>query len=140
MSDARGGRRGASTAREALSWMTWGDRALVVVLIAVSVGAILAAPKARGGAVAQVRVQGREAARLSLAEEGRATVTGPLGETEIAVEKGAARIVRAPCRRKVCIRMGAASRTGQVLVCVPNEVVVEVDGGGEEVEFDAILR
>jgi hypothetical protein len=35
--------------------------------------------------------------------------------------------------------MGAVSRAGQVIVCVPNDVVVEVEGAGEG-GFDAILR
>jgi hypothetical protein len=134
--EARGVLRAA---RELLSTTTWGDRALVVALLALGMaGALLAPPAARGAAVV-VRVAGREVARAPLAREARVVAEGRLGPTEISVRDDAARIVAAPCGGKACIRMGAVSRAGQVIVCVPNDVVVEVEGAGEG-GFDAILR
>ena len=135
--DASG--RRASPLRAALASTTWGDRALVLALVAGSLAAILAARPAGRGATALVRVRGREVARLSLGEARSTTVRGRIGDAEIVVTRGEVRILRAPCRRKVCVRTGAVSRSGQVIVCVPNDLVVEV-AGGEESPFDAILR
>ncbi len=125
--------------RSALAATTWGDRVLVALLLAASLaGVALAGPSPRA-TTATVRVGGREAARLALATDRTLAVRGPLGETEIVVEGGAARVVASPCRRKVCVRMGRAARRGDLLVCVPNRVVVEVDGS-ETGALDAILR
>ncbi len=125
--------------RAALAATTRGDRALVALLLAASLAGIaLAGPPPRA-TTATVRVDGQPAARLALATDRRLAVRGPLGDTEIVVEGDAARIVASPCRRKVCVRMGRASRGGDVLVCAPNRVVVEVDGG-EAGGLDAILR
>ena len=76
-----------------------------------------------------------------LAESRHVRVHGPLGETEIAIEDGAARIVASPCARKLCVRMGAARRAGQTIVCVPNKVIVRIEGerAGSD-EIDAILH
>jgi hypothetical protein len=130
---ARAGRPSPLTAT------TWGDRALVVLLAAASLAGIALAGPSPAATTATVRVDGRVAARLPLAADRRLAVRGPLGETEIVVERGAARIVASPCRRKVCVGMGRAARRGDLLVCVPNHVVVEVDGR-EPGAPDAILR
>lgn len=126
-------------ARDLLSWTTWGDRILVVALLLVGTAGVFLVPPAPRGATASVRVTGREVARLSLSEANRVTVSGPFGATEIEVRERAVRVVGAPCRGKACIRMGGASRSGQVIVCVPNEVVIEVEGADPD-GFDAILR
>lgn len=69
-------------------------------------------------------------------EDRRVTVSGPLGETIIEIHDDRARIVRSPCRRKICIRAGWLTAAGDVAACVPNRVSVALLGA--DPRFDAI--
>ncbi len=55
-------------------------------------------------------------------------VKGPLGLTEIEVKKGRARIVRSPCKNKVCIKSGYIRYADRLAACIPNRVVVRIVG------------
>jgi hypothetical protein len=131
----------ARAARELAAQTTWADRALILLLLAgAAAGIVFARPRAPG-AQAVVTVAGTERARLDLAVARSYRAAGPLGETEIVVEEGAARIAASPCRGKICIRMGRARRAGQLLVCVPNRVTVRIAGTPAAADdVDAILR
>jgi hypothetical protein len=77
---------------------------------------------------------------LSLGENTRATAAGPLGETEIIVENGAVRIGKSPCPHHYCQRMGSINRKGEILVCVPNRIVVSITGGSEQDSLDGVTQ
>ncbi|MDR2789051.1 MAG: NusG domain II-containing protein [Candidatus Accumulibacter sp.] len=78
---------------------------------------------------AVVRRGGEVFAELELSRSRRIEVPGPLGTTVVAVEKGRVRVVSDPGAHQYCVRQGWLERTGQIAVCAPNEVSVEVAGG-----------
>jgi len=53
---------------------------------------------------------------------------GPLGVTDIVIEHGTVRVVDSPCPTKVCVHTGAVDRTGAQIACLPNRVLVTVEG------------
>jgi hypothetical protein len=55
-------------------------------------------------------------------------IQGPKGETLVRVEKDKIWVVSSPCPQKICSRMGKINRPGQILVCVPNRLVVRIQG------------
>ncbi|RKX94799.1 MAG: hypothetical protein DRP84_06110 [Spirochaetes bacterium] len=65
-------------------------------------------------------------------------VKGPLGDTIVVIEDGKAWIEYSPCREKICMKMGKISRVGQQVVCVPNRVLVEIEGRNGDI--DAVSR
>jgi hypothetical protein len=65
------------------------------------------------------------------------SVAGPLGETRIEIRDKAVRIEDSPCANKTCIASGAISRPGQWLACLPNQVIVRIEGGSEDEGVDA---
>ena len=75
-----------------------------------------------------VKVNQKEVARLPLATDQTTYVKGPLGLTEVEVKKGQARIVRSPCKNKVCIKSGYIRYADRLAVCIPNRVVVRIVG------------
>ena len=75
-----------------------------------------------------VKVNQKEVARLPLATDQTTHVKGPLGLTEVEVKKGQARIVRSPCKNKVCIKSGYIRYADRLAVCIPNRVVVRIVG------------
>ena len=59
-------------------------------------------------------------------------VSGPLGTTKIAIKDGLARIVDSPCENKTCIIQGAVHKPGQFVACLPNAVIVTVEGSNKQ--------
>jgi hypothetical protein len=103
--------------------------AVVLAALAALVAALLA-PKAAGGrpARADVEVSGRAAATLDLTRDGESEVVGPLGATRIEVRGGRVRVLSSPCSRQACRHGGWIGSAGEMLVCLPNEVVVRFPG------------
>ena len=80
------------------------------------------------GQTVSVFVDGRQTHHLSLKDVRQIHVRGPAGVTTIHVENGYAWIDEAPCPQKICMRMGKISRTGEMVVCVPNRILLKIDG------------
>lgn len=77
---------------------------------------------------------------VDLSEPVVVEVAGRLGVTRVAVGDGMARVVSSPCANRLCIRMGAARRPGDVIVCVPNGVVIAVEGVEKSAAVDAVAQ
>ena len=75
-----------------------------------------------------VTVNQKETIRLSLNADQTTHVKGPLGLTEVEIKKGQARIVRSPCKNKVCIKSGYIRYADRLTACIPNRVVVRIVG------------
>lgn len=63
---------------------------------------------------------------LPLNEDARVTVTGDLGTNVIEVADGRVRCVESDCANQVCTDTGWVSSPGQMIVCLPHRLVVEV--------------
>jgi hypothetical protein len=83
-----------------------------------------------------VRSRGDVFAELELARDRRIAVPGPIGTTVVAVEKGRARVVSDPGPRQYCVRQGWLERAGQIAICAPNEISVEI--AGSEKTYDSL--
>jgi hypothetical protein len=75
-----------------------------------------------------IRSSGKVFAELPLATKQTVSVPGPLGTTVIAVDRGRARVERDPSPRQYCVKQGWLARAGEVAVCLPNQVSVELAG------------
>jgi hypothetical protein len=108
--------------------MTGADRALAAALVLASF-----APWFAGGRAvpseAIVEVGRTPVARIPLAEDARIPVAGALGPVEVEVRHGAVRVVRSGCPGQVCVSMGWKRRSGDLIACVPNGVIVRLSGG-----------
>lgn len=106
----------------------WGDIALILLLLAGSVGVTLATASRPEGSRAVVTVDGKRAAVLPIGVPGRVEVEGPLGVTVVESDAEGVHIVSSPCPNKICVHMGHARVNGQTILCVPNHVAVRVEG------------
>ena len=84
---------------------------------------------AGSGAAAVVSVDGEVVGRYPLNRDG----TFPLnnGSNILVVENGEAWVSEANCPDKVCMGMGKISRNGEFIACLPNRLIVVVEGGEE---------
>ena len=55
-------------------------------------------------------------------------VPGPLGTSIITIEKRRARISSDPGPRQYCVRQGWLQQAGEIALCLPNQVSVELTG------------
>ena len=76
-----------------------------------------------------IRSGGKIFREAPLSRDQRIEVPGPLGTSIVTIEKGRARIASDPSPRQYCVRQGWLQQAGEVAVCLPNEVSVELVGG-----------
>jgi hypothetical protein len=55
-------------------------------------------------------------------------IPGPLGETKVRVENKRVWIEDAPCPNRLCMRQGKISRPGESIICIPNRIVITIEG------------
>ncbi|MDD2743684.1 MAG: NusG domain II-containing protein [Rhodocyclaceae bacterium] len=75
-----------------------------------------------------VRQNGQIFANLDLRAKRQLAVPGPLGQTLIAIEPGRARVVSDPGPRQYCVRQGWLMRPGEIAICAPNRVSLQITG------------
>jgi len=83
------------------------------------------------GEKAVVRRGGEVVAELDLARSRSIDVVGALGVTTLAVDKKRVRVVKDPGLHQYCVRQGWLSRAGEIAICAPNQISVQVVGGKE---------
>lgn len=75
-----------------------------------------------------VRQNGQVFADVDLRTRRQLEVPGPLGQTLIAIEPGRARVISDPGPRQYCVRQGWLLRPGEIAICAPNRVSVQITG------------
>lgn len=75
-------------------------------------------------------------ATLSLNQHRIMNISGPLGDSRIIIDHGRVRFERSPCTNQYCVHQGWLSHAGQVAICLPNRVSLELLGG--EKAYDSL--
>lgn len=88
------------------------------------------------GAETLVMLEGKPYARLNLFHDHDLDVPGPLGTSHIQVRNGQVRFTDSPCPNKLCVHTGWLKQGGEVAVCLPNRVSVQILAS--DPRFDAI--
>lgn len=116
-----------------------GDWLLLALLLATVIltASPLLAPRTVGG-MAVVHLPGNHAERLSLLKEGTYTFDGVRGKAIIGVHEGEVYFVDSDCPNKLCIQMGRIKHTGQIIICIPNQVWVTVEDAPDSDPVDGI--
>lgn len=50
----------------------------------------------------------------------------------VVISGGSVSVTEASCKNQVCVKHREISRTGESIVCLPNRLVVRIEGGSEE--------
>ncbi|NOZ62596.1 MAG: NusG domain II-containing protein [Calditrichaeota bacterium] len=121
--------------------LTTGDKILVIFLVFASLAsmALLRAGQETGSAV-EIKIKNAPYATLPLNQDTTFTVTGAIGETQIAIAGSRVRVLKSDCRQKICVKTGWVSRSGELIVCVPNQVVISVIGKKKEDYLNVITQ
>jgi hypothetical protein len=61
---------------------------------------------------------------------------GPLGESHISIAQGQVRFKQSPCTNQYCVHQGWLNRAGQVAICLPNQISLQLIG--EDKPYDSL--
>ena len=65
---------------------------------------------------------------MPLSRDQQIEVPGPLGVSIISIQNRKARIASDPSPRQYCVRQGWLQQAGEIALCLPNQVSVELTG------------
>lgn len=113
------------------------DWLLAFLLVALSLGSWVWWGRRPPGSQLVVECPGRSQRHpLGLAQV--FVVEGPLGQSRVEIAGGQARIAASPCPEQRCVRQGWIRRQGEIAACLPNRVVLRVEGAAGA--MDALSR
>ena len=78
------------------------------------------------GNQAAIMIMGKHWQNVDLFQNQWIDVPGVLGVSKLQVQDGKIRFVQSPCDGKQCIYQGWISQGGEVAVCLPNKVSVQI--------------
>ena len=56
------------------------------------------------------------------------------------IEDGKAKMISADCPDQLCVHQSSIAKSKETIVCLPNKVVVEVQGSGDKKDYDAVVK
>jgi hypothetical protein len=56
------------------------------------------------------------------------TIKGAIGTSHISILQGKVRFTQSPCPNQYCVHQGWLSRAGQVAICLPNQISLQLLG------------
>ena len=118
------------------------DRIFLIAVFAVLLlaAAVFYLRQSGDGAMVLVTVGGEEYGTYPLLEHATVSIEQDGVVTNVLnIENGEADMTEADCPDKLCVHQRAISKTNETILCLPNEVVVQVIGA-EESELDSIAK
>lgn len=112
-----------------------------IILIAVCLFAALASLLtlrfcSAQGAVAVVKADGERIGEYPLSKDITVPIVSENGTNTLVIKDGKAYVTDASCPDGLCEKMHSVSRNGESIVCLPNKVVITVEGGEEGVDLE----
>lgn len=111
------------------------DIVVIVVLILISIGSaglvFIQAHSKYDKLYVEISVKGNLYKSVPLEKNSKKQtieIISDLGKNIVEIENGKVKIVDADCPDKVCVKDGARSNPGEMLVCLPHKVVVQIKG------------
>jgi hypothetical protein len=107
--------------------LTKADVILIALLVVATVGSFYAIGSlTTRGRTALVQVDGNTVRKMNLDESSIAEISGVQGKLTVEVRGGKVAITHSDCLNRICVRTGWRSRGGEIIVCVPNKVLVRI--------------
>lgn len=126
--------------------MTKGDKLLIFTIIVINVLALIFINQSLFNyeeKYISIQVNGEEIKTILFDEDiiGKTiSIETDYGYNLIEIGDGQVRVIEADCPDQLDVKQGYISKVGEVIVCLPNRLVVEIKGVGEKTEIDGISR
>lgn len=123
-----------------LEVITPGDKILIVFILALGVCSLIIVKHLRQpGDSVIIEVKGKVEHQLDLDTSQEISVVGTIGKTTIKINQRAVQVIYSDCPQQICVNTGKIHRAGEIIVCVPNKVVVKINGKRKN-QFDVITQ
>jgi hypothetical protein len=76
----------------------------------------------------QIRIGNKIHAAYDLNQQRDIIVPGPIGDAMIHIRQGKVRFAKSPCHNQYCVHQGWLTHSGQVAICLPNQISLELIG------------
>jgi hypothetical protein len=122
--------------------VTQSEILLIAVILLFSIAAILwnwsgDSRNDKDGGMVAVHLQGKALERVSLEKD--TIVVLPNGEMKIEVKDSRVRVASSNCPNQLCVNTGWIKTAGEIIVCVPNKVLIEIEAT-DLPALDAVAR
>ena len=113
---------------------------LLVIAAALFAVDVIGASGNDGNKTVVISIDGEKKSEYPLKEDGVYLLEGShLGTNKLVIKDGEAYIEEASCPDKQCVKQSKISKAGEMLVCLPNRVVIKiVDANEEEPVIDGV--
>ncbi|HHV38284.1 MAG TPA: NusG domain II-containing protein [Tepidimicrobium sp.] len=122
--------------------MTKGDKILIVSIVFLSVISLIYVKNfafSDGESYVSIQVDGEEIKRVIFDKKivGKTIpIETEFGYNLIEIGDKKVRVIEADCPDQLDVKQGYISRPGEVIVCLPNKLVIEIKGIGDDGEDD----
>ena len=86
-----------------------------------------------------VQADGKEYARLPLDEDAELDIVQGERHNYLLIQDGVATVTEATCPDKQCVHQADISRNGEMIVCLPNKVLITIEHG-EDAGLDGAVK
>lgn len=110
------------------------DFILIIALIVLSVGGLITyrlvtTPSDDSKTEIVITKHGEEFGRYSINSDQTIEIPADVGTNVLVIKDKKAKMERAGCPDQICVKHSAISYNHDMIVCLPNEIIVEVVGG-----------
>ena len=115
--------------------------ALIIILVfsALLILFLVTGISQKGGSYAVVTVNGEFFGNYPLSKDADIPIIKEGIEiNHLVIENGSVYMKEASCKNHICISMGRKKAKGESIVCLPNRLVIRIEGGNEEKGYDVI--
>ncbi|MBR6473731.1 MAG: NusG domain II-containing protein [Firmicutes bacterium] len=110
---------------------------IILLILIVAAGLIISfgpLAKEAGGTDVRVTLNGDTYGIYSLFEDQTIEIESDGHRNVIIIEDGTARMESSTCKNQICVDHGRISLIGDSIVCLPNRVVIEIEGKGGDTD------
>jgi hypothetical protein len=119
------------------------DIVLFIVLLAFGFAMLFFTIRAASSPGEQVviNVDGNEYGRYPLDQDNVIEIHNGDRQNTVTIKDGGVSMSYSTCENQICVHEGVVTTPGQLIVCLPNYVIVEIEGGEDSDEaLDAIAQ
>lgn len=67
------------------------------------------------------------------------TIKSTSGTNDVLVKDNTIKIIKANCKDELCIKQGEMSNVGESIICLPNELIIEIKGAEKDSSSDDMI-
>jgi hypothetical protein len=115
---------------------------IVIILLALSLtGFSFFSTYLKPRNILQVLIQGQNQKWIfPMGAEETVNVQGPLGSTVVRIHENQAWVESSPCKNKICVSAGHLRSNGEFAACLPNKVLIMIEGNDAPEGIDGYAR